>query len=99
MQIEEMSKHQLLEIVRQLPLTADGVPITPGMTIFKLAGKYVDEREVVGPYGRKALLYREPARHGAGAGDCHCLAETCYSTRQAAEQARDEGGEKKGEKS
>jgi hypothetical protein len=71
-------------IVEQLPRTADGVPIVPGMTVWCRVGPYADERKVVAPYGKVALLTREPARHGACEGDSHRLAETVYSTREAA---------------
>jgi hypothetical protein len=70
--------------VATLPKTRDGVPITPGMTVWCRVGERADERKVVGPYGQKALLTREPARHGTCEGDSHRLANTVYSTRDAA---------------
>ena len=38
MRIEEMTREQLIEICKKLPLTADGVPITPGMTVYPPCG-------------------------------------------------------------
>lgn len=75
---------QLERLLQALPRTADGVPIVPDMTVYCIVGEHVDERRVVGPYGRVALLTREPMRHGAGEGDAHRLAETVYSSREAA---------------
>jgi len=71
-------------IVARLPQTADGIPITPGMVIYVVRGVHVDEREVIGPYGIKALLFREPGLYGGGSGSCHCLAEKVFANRDGA---------------
>ena len=76
-------------VVEKLPKTADGVSIVPGMTVYIFVGGHIDEREVRGPYGLACLLVREPARHGACEGTRHELAGSCYSTREAAETARE----------
>ena len=75
------------EIMDALPLTADGKAIIPGMTVFCVAGNYADERKVIGPYGKKALLTSEPARHGTCAGSSHRLADTVYAVRENAIEA------------
>lgn len=74
-------------VVARLPKTADGVPVTPGMLVYVRVGEHVDERRVIGPYGKKALLTHEPARHGAGDGSAHRIVEDCYSTAEAANEA------------
>lgn len=75
------------ELLDALPVTADGAPIIPGMVVHCVAGKFADEREVLGPYGKEALLTFEPARHGAGPGQCHRLANTVYAVRENAIEA------------
>lgn len=72
---------QLEGLLAALPATADGVPIVPGMTVYCAIGPHLDEREVVGPYGKLALLTREPARYGACEGSAHRLANTVYAER------------------
>jgi hypothetical protein len=75
------------ELQAALPQTADGAPILPGMMVHCIVGKHADEREVIGPYGKQALLTREPARHGAGEGYCHRMARTVYAVRENAIEA------------
>lgn len=75
---------ELKAIIAKLPKTGDGIPIVPGLTVFVVRGNKIDERDVVGPYGNLALLVREPEQHGAASGTAHCLAETVFSTREAA---------------
>lgn len=77
-------QQQQSRIIEQLPKTVDGVPIVPGMLVYIRVGEHVDERKVLGPYGKQALLTHEPPQHGAGGGSCHRLANVCYSTREAA---------------
>ncbi len=83
-----LSIEKAIWIISQLPTTADGVPIVPDMMIYCIVGQHVDERKVIGPYGKLALLTSEPARHGAGGGSSHRLADVCYSTRAAAEASK-----------
>lgn len=72
------------EMMNALPLTADGKAIIPGMKVFCIAGNCIDERQVIGPYGKQALLTSEPARHGTCAGSSHRLADTVYVLRENA---------------
>ena len=37
MKPEQMSREELLKVVKKLPLTADGVPIVPGMKLWSVA--------------------------------------------------------------
>ena len=80
--IPPMPSHD--DMLAALPHTVDGAPIIPGMTVHCIVGKFADEREVIGPYGKKALLTFEPARHGACAGSAHRLANTVYACRENA---------------
>jgi len=83
---------QLRAIVDRLPKTADGVPITPGMTVFiphPRPSNLVTEREVVAPYGTLACLTKEPAHCGCCESTTHRQARECYSTRDAAEGAKE----------
>lgn len=82
--IEPAQLAELAAIVASLPKTADGFPVVPGMTVYCIVGEQVDERTVIGPYGKLALLTHEPARHGAGDGSCHRLATTVYASREFA---------------
>lgn len=75
---------RLKNLIEQLPRTADGVPIVPGMLVYIRVGEHIDERRVIGPYGKQSLLTHEPARAGAGDGSAHRPANVCYSTIQAA---------------
>lgn len=75
------------EILAALPHTADGAPIIPGMMVYCIVGQHVDERKVIGPSGKMALNTFEPARHGAGPGQCHRLANTVYAVRENAIEA------------
>lgn len=79
-----MNTEQLQSVVDALPKTADGVPIVPDMTVYCIVGEHVDERRVIGPYGKQSLLTHEPAQHGAGSGSSHRLADTVYADRSKA---------------
>jgi hypothetical protein len=74
----------LLRIEQALPRTADGVPIVPEMTVYCIVGGHVDERRVIGPYGKVALLTHEPGGHGTCPGSTHRLANTVYAAREVA---------------
>lgn len=80
-------EYTLDELLKALPKTGDGVPIVPGIIVYCIVGKRIDEREVIAPYGKKALLTHEPSQHGTCAGQSHRLAFTVFSTREAAEFA------------
>ena len=74
-------------VLESLPKTVDGMPIVPDMMVYCIVGEHVDERKVIGPYGKYALLTHEPAMSGTCAGSAHRLANTVFSTRKAAEEA------------
>jgi hypothetical protein len=73
------------EIAGKLPKTKDGVPIVPDMTVFITHGDGCDQRRVIGPYGKLALLVHSPR---SGGGSNHHLATDAYSTREAAQAAK-----------
>lgn len=82
-----MMKTALDEITRvlsSLPVTADGQYIVPDMFVYCINGEHIDERKVLGPYGKQALLTLEPARHGVGTSYSHRLANTVYASREEA---------------
>lgn len=74
-------------IVAKLPKTADGVRVVPGMRVWCVGGKYIDEREVLGPHGQHSLLTLEFHPHNGGYATTHRLAKDCYSTEAAARAA------------
>jgi hypothetical protein len=85
MQIEEMTREQLLKIVRRLPLTADGVPVVPGMEV------WVDGTAWSNKGDRAWNFYDRPFTGEIEiCTNLWCqLASKCYSTREAALAARE----------
>lgn len=89
MQIEEMTREELLEVVRRLPRMADGVPVVPGM---KLCA-------ILNYGGDNPIMYEIDSAHGWSRGGDGQLYVTdkdgsssaplrdCFSTREAAETA------------
>lgn len=72
---------RLRAIVAKLPVTADGVPVGPGELVYTLYG---------------AEWYVQDATNAARSwrdGDPSGPINTCYSTREAAEKAREAGVE------
>ena len=69
---------RLQAIVDLLPKTADGVPITPGMDVFRCGGKL---------RSRTMLVFETWSNHCLD--DCRggYAARSCYSTKEAAEAA------------
>lgn len=57
MPIDAMSREELLEIVRKLPQTNDGVPITPEMRLFNIWGHEVEMVlcEAIAPFSRRLV--------------------------------------------
>jgi hypothetical protein len=85
MQIEEMTREQLLEIVRRLPKTADGVPIVFGGTYYYIDDENETEgqitvRDIESPY--RDVDWLLCSKH------VDVYARMCYSNREAAEKAR-----------
>jgi hypothetical protein len=71
---------RLRAIVDRLPVTADGVPVAPGMTIYEPASKYGAPVE---PFVANAVYAFTDA-------PLHNIYRECYSTREAAEAAAKE---------
>ncbi len=69
MRPEEMTREQLLEIVRRLPTTADGVPIVPGMELWAQGGwpRGKAGYEVTTTSGANPQLHKLYSSHEAGA--------------------------------
>jgi len=65
---------ELEDIVDKLPTTADGVPVVPGMEIWHPDGRT----------GTASIAY-----YGRGCFPSYVVAEYCYSTREAAEAAKE----------
>lgn len=100
MNIEGMSREQLEAIVRRLPVTADGVPVVPGMEVARWGRGdaantlIVAFADMTGPIGVSMSepgpeFFTESGTYKGG----FPFAEwsDCYSSPQAAEDAR--GGE------
>ena len=65
---------ELEDIVDKLPTTADGVPVVPGMEIWHPDGRT----------GTASIAY-----YGRDCFPSYVVAEYCYSTREAAEAAKE----------
>ncbi len=90
MRIEEMTREQLEYIVRKLPLTADGVPVVPGMTVYEVRASRPGE-----PCEMRDFRTTTPDEQGystfhweTGYSAIGRL-DRCYSTREAAEAAKE----------
>ena len=85
-EIQQLRRHVRIdeEIIDKLPRTADGVPVVPGMTLWDPV--WPDD-----PFGVQALLVFCPnARRSEWmCNDGEVDAAQCYSTREAADAARD----------
>jgi len=95
MQIEEMTREELLEVVRRLPRMADGVPVVPGMEVYWMYATAAGG--LCGTSGRVNYVttwtapgFRrlEPVVVVTDNGDP--LLKLCCATRKAAEAAREE---------
>jgi len=82
MQIEEMTREQLLEIVRRLPKTADLVPIMPGDSVFLYDTQTLFAVGVLTIGWGGEMLFGESVSTKLRRG------YEVYSTREAAEKAR-----------
>lgn len=79
---------ELLAVVKRLPVTADGVPVVEARPL------YWWDRDVlrVGAGGmEETMMFHDPDRRGVWLSP-NCGIAGCYSTREAAEQARKAGG-------
>ncbi len=77
--------NRLRAIVAKLPLTADGAPIVPGMKVY-FNSAILDQGEygvLVDSVGLECVSVR------TGGGECFMGFNSAYSTREAAEKARD----------
>jgi len=77
MRVEEMTIEQLREVVRRLPLTADGVVVLPNMDVFILA-----------PDGT-IFEARTHRNHAVSENSEWYETSVCYSTREAADAAKE----------
>jgi hypothetical protein len=74
----------LRESVARLPHTADGVLVVPLMSVYLLRDGEIDEVTA------SEIVYRDGQWLVAFDWDYYSLADECYSTREAAKQARGE---------
>ncbi len=82
----------VLAIVDKLPKTADGVPVVPGMTVW-VVGDYGDGRSIH-EFVVWCLSHRT-GDDGGTTGSTFCWGHgDSYSTREAAEAAREEARER-----
>lgn len=80
---------RLREIVERLPKTADGVPATPGTRLYPMYPVYDDEHPDYDDAARLEYCISDPLSGEFIREHDGLEIDTCYSTREAAEAARE----------